>query len=195
MRSLLGALLAAQLASAPAFAQETLVEPVETPRAYRLSTSNDVKVHLDANFRDAGIEPAEFGAARCLAPCDRSFPRDGAYRITGDGLIPSEVFRLPARPNEVTLDVQASMKAQETTGAVMGVGGLVLTGLGIVYGLDILIPGTVGGSAPTRTQEGVAIGGFVGGLALTAVGALLYLTAGTRVRSTGVPLPAGPSIQ
>ncbi len=199
MRSLLGALLAAQLVAAPAFAQETVVEPIEASPpppppapspAYRLPESDDVKVHIDANFPDAGLEPAEPGAQRCLAPCDKSFPRDGAYRITGDGLIPSDRFQLPARPNQVTLDVQASMKAQETTGEVMGIGGLVVMGLTVLYALEV-VAANIDGPPATPTQRGIMVGGVVGGLAVSAFGALLYITAGTHVRSKGAPLRYG----
>jgi hypothetical protein len=200
MRSLLGVLLAAQLAASPARAGE-LVEPVAgTPApspapapapAYHLPASDDVKVDIDANFPSVGLESNEVGAPRCLAPCGKSFSRDGYYRIKGEGLIPSAVFQLPARANQVTLDVQAGTKSQETVGAAMGIGGLALTGVAIGYALDVVVI-NIDGPPATTTQRGIIFGGIVGGLAVSVVGVLLYLTAGTRVRGKGAPLRFGP---
>ena len=163
--------LAAQLCAARAFAQE----------------ADDVTVHLDSKFGAAGLEPAELGAARCLAPCDKPFPRDGVYRITGDGLIPSDAFRLPARANALTLDVDAGMTSQKTAGAVIGIGGVIVGSLGALYS-TLLAVEAVDGPPVRGTQKDISIGASVGGLAAMAVGALLYFTAGTRVRAKGAPL-------
>jgi hypothetical protein len=173
MRSVLGVVLAAQLFAAPAYA------------------GDNVKVHLDSNFGAAGIEPVDLGAARCLAPCDQPFPREGMYRITGEGLIPSDAFYLPARSNEVTLDVDAGMQAQKTTGAVMGIGGIILSCLGVGYSLASLAS-RIDGPPASTTERAITIGTIFGGLASTAVGTLLYFTAGTRVRVKHPPLRVAP---
>ena len=206
-----GVVLAAQLGAASAFAQEGPPEtpppvagtppptppppartlPAPAPPRYRLPAADDVKVHLDSNFAGAGLEPAELGAPRCLAPCDRPFPRDGIYRITGDGLIPSEAFRLPARPDTITLDVDAGMTAQKSAGAVIAISGLVVGSLGALYSTLLAIE-SIEGPLPSGWQKDLSVGAAVGGLVATAVGALLYFTAGTRVRTEGAPLRSIP---
>ncbi len=177
MRMVWGMVLSAQLFAAPAFAQEAGVSPPQTlptpppaqtlPHPYRLPAADDVTVHIESNFEAAGLEPAELGAARCLAPCDKPFPRDGVYRITGDGLIP--------------------MTAHRTAGAVIGIGGIIVGSLGALYS-TLLAVEAVDGPPVRGTQKDISIGASVGGVAAMAVGALLYFTAGTRVRAKGAPL-------
>jgi hypothetical protein len=167
-----GVLLAAQLGAGPAFAQEAGAE---------------VKVHIDTKSQSAGLEAASFGAPRCLAPCDRAFPRDGVYRISGDGLVPSDVFQLPAGRSEVMLDVDAGMRSQKTAGAVIAISGLVVGSLGALYS-TLLALESIEGPPPAGLQKDLSVGAAVGGVASTAIGALLYFTAGTHVRSKDGPL-------
>lgn len=191
---------ATQLATAPALAEEMVVEPIDTPLPPQpaplpppsLSAKaspywDDVTVEIRANFRSAGLEPVGLGAERCLAPCNKAFSRDQRYRITGNGLVPSKAFRFPEGPNQITLEVQASRTAAETTGLALGIGGVVSE----MFAWGYMISHYRIDEPASNTTKTVFTYGSVGGLGLIVLGGILYLTAETRVRSAGAPLNFG----
>jgi hypothetical protein len=206
MRSVLGVLLAAQIGAAPAFAeeaQEIVVEPLDAPPPAQPAPAqaeypgppaprDDVLVDIHTGDAAAGLEPAQFGAGRCLAPCQKPFPRDGYYRITGEGIVESKAFQLPASGRQVTLNVNTGSKTVETTGAVLGVGGFVVIGGVALYSLKEAL-GNIDTPVSKTTQEVTAYG-MLAGLGIVVLGGILYFRSYTSVRSKGGALRFGPAV-
>ncbi|HVV49411.1 MAG TPA: hypothetical protein VHO06_07125 [Polyangia bacterium] len=195
MKAAFAVILAFATAAAPVFANEIVVEPIDTPPpapsarplpppAAKASRPDEVVVELHANLREAGLEAAGGGGERCLAPCKKAFPRGGFYRIAGDGLVPSKAFELPDGASHVTLEVQASRSALQTTGLVVVAGGLA----GELFAWGYLISHYQIDAPASTTTKDVFTYGSVGGLGLMALGTVLFLAAQTRVRSLGAPL-------
>jgi hypothetical protein len=102
------------------------VESVEDATLARLGENNDV-------------------VERCSAPCDRSLPIEGTYRIDGPDIRSSWPFHLDGAPGErVVLSVSPRLRSAYSRGNSLSGAGLVAAGVG--FGAA-LIGGLVGTSA------------------------------------------------
>lgn len=59
----------------------------------------------------------------CKAPCAGRVSASGVYRVGGDGIRPSDPFRLPSGRDSVSIDAKTASKSTTVVGAIMGVGG------------------------------------------------------------------------
>jgi hypothetical protein len=158
---------------------------VETP-APPAPTSNGVIVHLHADdpratlerrskvetygglpIKDASIAGVATWTPECVAPCEVAIDPRYAYRVGGDGLVPSSTFTLP-RDGDVTVDAQMGS-------AYKRLGGLALTGAGaggIVLGVAALAVTPILANDNVGTP-GVRSGILVSGAALTSLSAFV----------------------
>ncbi len=102
----------------PAPAIVTLGAPSSVPPPPVTGTAT---VHLDGAagvtvFQQAGSDWHPV----CVAPCDRALALDGYYRLGGEGVRPSKIFRLLAKPGErLVLTVEASSETAHGLGIVL----------------------------------------------------------------------------
>jgi len=98
----------------------------------------------------------------CVAPCTLKLDTRYAYRVAGDGLVPTDSFALPHDADRVRVDA----KMGSSTGRVAGV---VTTGGGI---LAIAAGGLALIATPILASEDVGSQGFRSGVLAGGVGAL-----------------------
>ena len=121
----------------------------------------------------------------CVSPCSLKLDTRYAYRVAGDGLVPTGSFSLPPNGDRVRVDARMG----SSTGRVAGV---VATGAGIVAlgaGALALIATPILNSEDIGS-EGFRTGVFAGGVGAVAVGAVavalgayLWLTNGSTART------------
>ncbi|MDB4935128.1 MAG: hypothetical protein JWP87_2100 [Labilithrix sp.] len=174
-------------------------EPAPAPAAAPVTTGATV-VELDADDSRATIErrvgtqspsgmplleTGLFSVGQwehaCVAPCTMKLDTRYAYRVAGDGLVPTDSFALPHNGDRVRVDA----KMGSSTGRVAGVlttgagvlaiaaGGLALIATPILHSEDV-------GSEGFRT--GVLAGGIGAlsvGVIAVGVGTFLWLTNGS----------------
>jgi hypothetical protein len=121
----------------------------------------------------------------CVAPCSVRLDPRYAYRVAGDGLVPTDSFALPRGDGRVRVDARmgsstARIAGALTTGAgvaALALGGLALVATPILHSEDV-------GSQGFRT--GVLAGGVGAvsvGVIAVGVGTLLWLTNGSSART------------
>ncbi len=164
----MGALVAAQLIAAPVYAQESGVW---------------VELHTDDSA--VRIERIQNGEAIpvCAAPCKQRLPRDGTYRIAGDGITPSQSFDLSAE-RWVRLDVKAGFSTRRSLGIGLGIAGYATAVVGSLYFAAVGLEGFPDGPPASQGQYTVPEGLLISGLAAGVIGLVLVLTCSTEVRSS-----------
>lgn len=114
----------------------------------------------------------------CVAPCTLPLDTRYAYRVAGDGLVPTDSFSLPRGDGRVRVDAKMGSSTGRVAGAVttgagilaVAAGGLALIATPILHSEDV-------GSEGFRT--GVLAGGVAAlsvGLLAVGVGTLLWVT-------------------
>ncbi|MDB5214410.1 MAG: hypothetical protein JWO86_2337, partial [Myxococcaceae bacterium] len=98
----------------------------------------------------------------CVAPCTLKLDTRYAYRVAGDGLVPTDSFSLPHDADRVRVDA----KMGSSTGRVAGV---LMTGAGI---LAVAAGGVALIASPILASEDVGSQGFRTGVLAGGVGAL-----------------------
>lgn len=134
----------------------------------------------------------------CTAPCDAALDPKATYVVAGDGVTPSDKFRLPRAARDVRLDVKAGSAAARSwgwTSAITGLTGVILGGTFLV--LDASNPksnsATDSGSNVLKTVGYVGLGA---GVPLLALGIVLVATSGTSVDvRESSPTPTGPELR
>lgn len=110
----------------------------------------------------------------CVAPCSLHLDRNAIYKIDGVGVAPSPAFVLPRGPDPLALRVKAASRLGHDAGVATTV----------IGALTVIIAGTVAASASTtRRAEDTLLFAGAPGLALTAIGAVLWGANGTSVRT------------
>ena len=187
----LGVLLAAQLVSAPVYAQWdwtggggprdwTGAAPPPPP------VDDGVWVTLHSHGRPVQIERVvgEASYPVCTAPCRQKLPRNAIYRIGGEGVVPSANFDLTQEQwGGVSLDVHPASSASRNVGLVLGLGGVIALFVGgeLQQQSD---SATYPASSPSH-QEQVASAILLGsGLLVGLVGLGFLLTSNTHVHSS-----------
>jgi hypothetical protein len=121
----------------------------------------------------------------CVAPCAMKLDPRYAYRVAGDGLVPTESFALPRGDGRVRVDAKMGSSTGRVAGALttgagvaaLALGGLALVATPILHSEDV-------GSQGFRT--GVLAGGVGAvsvGVIAVGVGTLLWLTNGSSART------------
>jgi hypothetical protein len=112
----------------------------------------------------------------CLAPCEERVDPRRAYRVMGEGLVPSVEFNLAPGSGHVAIQVRPEHPASSgVTAALLSVGGVAALGGVLMLLADVEEHAaassivTLGGDADTLSQQGSAFG-VVGGV-LLGVGA------------------------
>jgi hypothetical protein len=151
---------------------------------------SDVVIVLEADDPHAMLERRPVTLERtweqtCLMPCEVAVDPKYAYRIAGDGLVPSDTFLLPSGKDAVKIDAKmGSSRAR--------MGGILLVGAGAL-GMLVGAGGLVASPALERDQSGsagfrsaVRDGGYVAlgaGAIAVAAGLYLWLTNATTVKN------------
>jgi hypothetical protein len=167
-------------------------EPPERPA--RLHPSPGVLVTVESDDASVRLERVEPGAApqpRCVAPCRRWLERDALYRIAGDGIRPTQPFRLPAAGSDATVSVRAGSSRRY----IAGLGAVTIGGLAVLASGAFLLAGGVGALEVMDDQQRSAVGDarrngailLAGGAALTGLGIYFLISSRTRIDVQGAP--------
>ncbi|WP_394840962.1 hypothetical protein LZC95_28285 [Pendulispora brunnea] len=122
----------------------------------------------------------------CTAPCTASADPNGIYRIAGEGITPSSVFRLPGRTH-ADLRVRAGSSSKRWWGWVSTyVGAALAVGGGTFLLLDAISPQTnydvkTGEETRSTTFRDIGIIGLVSGAPFLILGIVMVATSGTDV--------------
>jgi hypothetical protein len=125
-----------------------------------------------------GLGPCETGVLSvghwqevCVAPCQVRLDPNASYRVSGEGLVPSNSFTLPRNEDHVRVDA----KMGSSPGRV---GGMLLTATGIA---SLALGGLALGASPILASEDVGSEGFrtgvlAGGIGAVSIGAIALTT-------------------
>lgn len=177
-----------QVAAAPGPIVELTADEPNATIERRASTTSPTVPLLETGVLSVG-----HWEHTCVAPCQMKLDPRYAYRVAGDGLVPTSSFAIPRGQDQVRVEA----KMGSSTGRVAGV-------LGTVGGVMAIAAGGLALAAtPILESEDVGSKGFrsamlVGGVTVasigiisTAVGLYLWLSNGSTVR-TETPLPSAP---
>jgi hypothetical protein len=114
----------------------------------------------------------------CVPPCRLRLPLDAEYRIAGDGIVDSEIFRLPPA-EKVRVEGHVGSSMLRRVGGLLGLGGLIFAAGGTTI---LLFPNDPGASSDARGSKTIVGAGFLGmGVVAAAVGALAWAFSDTNV--------------
>jgi hypothetical protein len=172
-----------------------------TEAGTRLERRTQTQTYGGLPFKDATIFGVSTWEPACAAPCDVKLDPRFAYRVAGEGMVPSDSFALPARDERLAVDAKMGSSTQRLAGiGLSGAGalGMLLGGTALVA-TPILESEHVGSST---FRSGVLTGGIVvasaGAIAL-ATGLYLWLSSDTTYRmepaaAPQAPVAAGPRV-
>lgn len=121
----------------------------------------------------------------CVAPCQVRLDARYAYRVAGDGLVPSDSFTLPRGGDRVRVDARMGSSVGRVVGVLATAGGLLaMAGGGVALAATPILESEDVGSEGFRA--GVLAGGIGAvtvGAVSAAVGLFLWLTNGSDARA------------
>ncbi|MCW5838138.1 MAG: hypothetical protein KIS78_37450, partial [Labilithrix sp.] len=121
----------------------------------------------------------------CVAPCQVRLDARYAYRVAGDGLVPSDSFTLPRGGDRVRVDARMGSSVGRVVGVLATAGGLLaMAGGGVALAATPILESEDVGSEGFRA--GVLAGGIGAvtvGAVTAAVGLFLWLTNGSDARA------------
>lgn len=117
----------------------------------------------------------------CISPCELRLDPHYAYRVAGDGLVPTDSFALPRDRDHVRVNAKMGSSVGRVAGILgMAGGALAIVGGGLALAATPILESEDVGSKGFRS--GVLVGG-VGllsvGVVSAAVGAVLWMTNGS----------------
>lgn len=124
----------------------------------------------------------------CVSPCTVKLDPRYAYRVAGDGLVPTDSFALPRGGDRVRVDAKMGSSTGRVAGVLtvggglltMGAGALALIATPILHSEDV-------GSEGFRTAVTVGgVGAVSIGAVAVAIGTYLWFTNGSTARTTEV---------
>lgn len=124
----------------------------------------------------------------CVAPCRIALDPKFAYRVGGDGLVPTDSFALPQGPSRVRVDAKMGSSAGRVAGIVTtGAGALAIAAGGLALAATPILESEDVGSDGFRSA---VLAGGVGavsvGVVAATVGLYLWLSNGSNARATEV---------
>jgi hypothetical protein len=141
---------------------------------------------VDVSVRSPGLPelqaraPGDAWERVCVPPCSRRLDVALDYRVAGEGLVDSDVFRLPPAAPHVRVDVSAGSPMLRAIGTIFIIGGVLF---GVGGGTILVLPD----DGPRSGDKNVVGAGFVvGGLLLGAVGVVARVFAETHLAVTPV---------
>ncbi|MBX3208212.1 MAG: hypothetical protein KF764_24405 [Labilithrix sp.] len=166
--------------SAPAASEAPIVElSADDGRATierRASTSSPTVPLLET-----GVLAMGHWEHACVAPCQMRLDPRFAYRVAGDGLVPSDSFALPRGQDRVRVDARMGSSVGRVVGVLATAGGLLaMAGGGLALAATPILESEDVGSKGFRT--GVLAGGIGAvsiGAVSAAVGLFLWLSNGS----------------
>jgi hypothetical protein len=156
-----------------------------------IERQKDVQTISGFPLKDAGILSIGTWEPACVAPCATQLDPRFSYRVSGDGLVPSDSFTLPQDRDHLKLDAKMGSSTGRVGGAVLALGG----GAGILVGAAALVAAPIlesqnVGSPSART--GLLAGGVVvsgAGVVALVAGVWLWLHNDTTLRQeAGAPV-------
>lgn len=169
------AALADEIGPPPATAPP--VPPAAAPAAVVELSADDGRATIErrvGTMSPAGMPLVETGIFTvgqwehaCVAPCTVKLDTRYAYRVAGDGLVPTESFGLPHTAERVRIDARMGSSTGRVTGVVstvLGIGAIAAGGLALIA-TPILHSENIG-------SEGFRTGVLAGGIGAVSVGAI-----------------------
>lgn len=118
----------------------------------------------------------------CVFPCVTRLDPALDYRISGDGVVDSDVFRLPQGEGRVRVDVKPGSTMLQGMGTFLAIGGFAFMAGG---GAVLLVPSAENATEKERTAKTVVgIGTLSMGVIAAAVGILVRVLSDTSVTVT-----------
>ncbi|MBX3185446.1 MAG: hypothetical protein KF819_00470 [Labilithrix sp.] len=157
----------APAASADAAPQTTVVELAADD--HRATIERRVGTTTPSGFPllETGVLQVGQWEHQCVAPCALRLDNRYAYRVAGDGLVPSDSFSLPRSGDRVRVDAKMGSSTGRVAGVVstgLGAGAMALGALALIA-TPILHSEDVG-------SEGFRTGVLAGGVSALSIGAI-----------------------
>lgn len=129
----------------------------------------------------------------CITPCQLKLDPRYAYRVAGDGLVPTDSFALPRGQDRVRVDAKMGSSTGRTIGVLSTVGGaLAILGGGMALAATPILENEEVGSEGFRSAVLAGGIGFVSiGVVAASVGLFLWLTNGSSAHAE----PGAPKTQ
>jgi hypothetical protein len=155
------------------------------------ATAQDAQPLVDASMvRSPGLPVLQARptggdwATACVLPCQLHLSTAAEYRISGEGVVDSDPFRLPLA-SKVRVDATGGSSMLHGVATLLTVGGLVFAAGGAAI---LLVPNDPHASDDARTSKVVVGSGFLAmGLLSTAIGILARAFSDTSVRVAVAP--------
>lgn len=121
----------------------------------------------------------------CVAPCTLKLDTRYAYRVAGDGLVPTDSFSLPRSADRVRVDAKMGSSTGRVAGAVTTGAGLLAVGAGALalIATPILQSEDVGSEGFRTAVLAGGVGAVSVGVVAVGIGAFLWLTNGSTART------------
>ncbi len=179
---------AASAASATPAQAATAVTPAEAPVVELSADDGRAKIERRTGTNSPTVPLLETGLVSvgiwehaCVAPCQLRLDPRYSYRVSGDGLVPSDSFTLPRGQERVRVDAKMGSSVGRAFGAAGTIGGiLAIAGGGLALVSTPILESQDIGSKGFRT--GVLAGGVGAvsvGVLSTAIGLYLWMSNGS----------------
>jgi len=124
----------------------------------------------------------------CVSPCTVKLDPRYAYRVAGDGLVPTDSFSLPRSGDRVRVDAKMGSATGRVAGVLTVGGGLLTMGAGALalIATPILHSEDVGSEGFRTAVVAGGIGAVSIGAVAVAIGTYLWFTNGSTARTTEV---------
>ena len=136
----------------------------------------------------SGLPIAETGVfsvgqweSACIAPCEVKLDPRYAYRVAGDGLVPTDSFGLPRSGDRLRIDAKMGSSTGRVAGALTTAGGLAAVALGglALIATPILDSQDVGSQGFRTGVLAGGVGAVSVGLVAVGIGTFLWFTNGS----------------
>lgn len=124
----------------------------------------------------------------CVSPCTVKLDPRFAYRVAGDGLVPTDSFSLPRSGDRVRVDAKMGSSTGRVAGVLTASGGILALGAGALalIATPILHSEDVGSEGFRTAVVAGGIGAVSIGAVAVAIGSYLWFTNGSSARTTEV---------
>lgn len=124
----------------------------------------------------------------CVSPCTVKLDPRYAYRVAGDGLVPTDSFSLPRSGDRVRVDAKMGSSTGRVAGVLTVGGGILALGAGALalIATPILHSEEVGSEGFRTAVVAGGIGAVSIGAVAVAIGSYLWFTNGSSARTTEV---------